>query len=147
MLDKTNGGFLVTMVKQFQGRVFARLLVDHGISQFNGAQGRILFVLWNEDGIPVTELSARTGLAKTTLTSMLDRMEAAGHVQRIADGNDRRKVRIQLTSVARTLRSQYESVSKQMSEVFYHGFSDDEIIAFERSLTRIVDNLTVKENE
>ena len=78
MLEKTNGGFLVTKIKQVQGRVFERLLDENGISEFNGAQGRILFVLWGVDNIPISELSEKTGLAKTTLTSMLDRLRQRG---------------------------------------------------------------------
>lgn len=46
MLERTNGGFLISKIKQIQGRVFERMLDENGISEFNGAQGRILFVLW-----------------------------------------------------------------------------------------------------
>ena len=74
----TNGGFLISQVKQVQGRVFDAMLQEAGIEEFNGAQGRILYILWQEDNLPIVELSRRTGLAKTTLTGMLDRMEGQG---------------------------------------------------------------------
>lgn len=144
MLDKTIGGFLISKIKQIQGRVFEKLLAEHGIDQFNGAQGRILFVLWEKDNIPISELSKQTGLAKTTLTGMLDRMEASGIVMRIYDPSDRRTVKIKFTETARNLKSQYDIVSTQMSEIFYKGFDDKEITAFEISLTKILDNLTQK---
>lgn len=146
LLDKTNGGFLISKVKQIQGRVFEKLLTEYGIDQFNGAQGRILFVLWNEDNIPIKELSDKTGLAKTTLTSMLDRLEQSGCIQRLYDRTDRRTVKIKLTETAKNLQSQYDEVSTRMSEIFYEGFSDDEIIAFEKALAQILNNLTKKEN-
>lgn len=141
MLDKTNGGFLITKIKQIQGRIFERLLIEQGISQFNGAQGRILFVLWNEDNIPIKELANKTGLAKTTLTSMLDRLEQSGHIKRVYDASDRRTVRIKLTKTTVNLKERYDEVSVKMSEIFYEGFEDEEIIAFERSLSKILDNL------
>lgn len=147
LLEKTNGGFLVSKVKQIQGRVFERLLDKNGISEFNGAQGRILFVLWETDNIPISELSEKTGLAKTTLTSMLDRLEAAGHIRRTADAADRRAVRICLTESAEALREKYERVSALMNEIFYKGFDDDEILAFEKALGKILENLCEKENE
>ncbi|MDE7229088.1 MAG: MarR family transcriptional regulator [Oscillospiraceae bacterium] len=147
LLEKTNGGFLVTKVKQIQGRVFERLLDENGISEFNGAQGRILFVLWESNNIPISELSEKTGLAKTTLTSMLDRLENAGHIRRAADSTDRRAVRISLTESAEALREKYERVSALMNEIFYKGFSDDEILAFEKALGKILENLCEKENE
>lgn len=146
MLTKTNGGFLISKVKQVQGRVFEKMLTQHGISEFNGAQGRILFVLWEEDNIPIKQLSARTGLAKTTLTSMLDRLEDLGHIQRRYSSSDRRTVRITLTEKAKNLKNKYEEVSSEMNQIFYDGFTDSEITAFENYLERILTNLMEKEN-
>ncbi len=147
MLERTNGGFLISKIKQIQGRVFERMLDENGISEFNGAQGRILFVLWETDDIPISMLSERTGLAKTTLTSMLDRLERSGHILRLPDPDDRRAVRICLTESAEDLREKYERVSAMMNEVFYRGFSDNEILAFEEWLRKILENLIEKENE
>lgn len=144
--EKTNGGFLISKVKQIQGRVFEKLLAEHGISEFNGAQGRILFVLWERDGITISELSEKTGLAKTTLTAMLDRLEKIGHIQRKSDPADRRALKIVLTPEARGLKSQYDAVSAEMNEIFYGGFSDEEILAFEAYLGRVLENLLKKEN-
>lgn len=118
------------------------MLIDSGIDEFNGAQGRILYVLWQKDNLPIVELSKQTGLAKTTLTGMLDRMEASGHIQRQFDKTDRRQVRIVLTDKARALSDQYNKVSEEMSRIFYKGFSEEEILVFEEMLMRILDNLT-----
>ncbi len=142
LVDKSNGGFLIGKIKQIQGRVFEKLLFFHGIDQFNGAQGRILFVLWDHDDIPISELADKTGLAKTTLTSMLDRLEASGHVQRVFDPGDRRRVNIRLTETARGLKGSYDAVSRHMSEIFYEDFTDEEIAVFEDSLVRILRNLS-----
>ncbi len=141
MLDKTNGGFLVSQLKQIQGRVFEKLLSDANINEFNGAQGRILYVLWQADSVPIIELSKKTGLAKTTLTGMLDRMEEAGLINRNYDKDDRRQIRITLTQKSRALSEKYDEVSGRMSEIFYQGFSDSEIEQFESYLSRIIKNL------
>ncbi len=138
---------MISKIKQIQGRVFEKLLAAHGIDQFNGAQGRILFVLWEEDGIPIRSLSDRTGLATTTLTSMLDRLESSGQIERILDPTDRRRVRIRLTQAARGLKDDYEAVSQQMNDIFYEGFTDSEIKLFEGALRRILENLTGKEKK
>jgi len=142
---ETRGGFLISQIKQIQGRIFERLLNEAGIGEFTGAQGRILYVLWQEDNLPIVELGRRTGLAKTTLTSMLDRMEKQGHILRNHDQQDRRQVRITLTEQARTLNDAYDRVSAQMNEIFYAGFCDEEVLAFERYLERILRNLTAEE--
>lgn len=140
-MAETRGGFLVSQIKRLQDRIFERLLREQGINAFNGAQGRILYVLWREDGLPISELGRRTSLAKTTLTSMLDRMEAKGHVMRVLDREDRRQIRIRLTDEAKGMDARYRAVSQKMTEIFYKGFSDSEIRAAEAVMTRILNNL------
>lgn len=142
---ETNGGFLISQIKQVSSRIFEKLLADAGVDTFNGAQGRILYVLWQEDNIPIVELSKKTGLAKTTLTSMLDRMEESGLVLRVSDQTDRRQIRIALTGQARSLSNAYDKVSSDMNEIFYNGFSYDEIVTFEETLRRILKNLNESE--
>jgi len=139
-----SGGFLISQVKQIQGRVFEKLLISSGIEEFNGAQGRILYVLWQEDNLPIVALSKRTGLAKTTLTGMLDRLVIKGHVTRTFDVKDRRVVRISLTPMAHSLYGQYLQVSSEMNDIFYAGFTAEEIILFESMLQRLLTNLTIE---
>ena len=137
----TKGGFLISRIKQAGGRRFDRLLAQAGVDAFNGAQGRILYVLWQGDGISISQLSAQTSLANTTLTSMLDRMEAGGLIRREPSPSDRRQSLIRLTSKARALRTDYDRISQQMNEVYYHGFTEAEIVQFERYLQRVLSNL------
>ena len=146
-MRKTNGGFLITQIKQVQGRIFDSLLQKAGIEEFNGAQGRILYVLWQEDGLPVVELAKRTGLAKTTLTSMLERMDEKGFLERMPDNKDRRVLRIFLTAKAQILNDKYNRVSDEMSRIFYKDFAEEEIVVFEKSLEKILGNLMQQEKE
>ena len=142
-----NGGFLISQVKQVQDRVFDALLRKNGIGEFNGAQGRILYVLWQEDNLSIVELSRRTALAKTTLTSMLDRMESNGFLIRSYNKADRRQTRILLTEKAKSLNIKYENVTNLMIQLFYKNFTEDEIITFEHLLERILDNLHESESK
>ena len=137
----TNGGFLVTKVKQLSDRVFEKILNEKKIDAFNGAQGRILYVLWQKDGISIKTLSEQCGLAITSLTSMLERMEKQGLLRRESDEKDKRKTLLFLTDRAYALREDYEDVSARMGTVFYEGFSEEEIRLFESLLHRVLDNL------
>lgn len=142
---KSNGGFLISRIKAVSSRQFEKLLSASGIAEFNGAQGRILYVLWQEDSLPIVELSRKTGLAKNTLTSMLDRMEAAGHIRRIPTPSDRRQTLIVLTEQARALDKKYNEVSEIATQRFYKGFTEEEILQFEATLERILHNLEQEE--
>ena len=138
---ETKGGFLISRIKQVGGRLFDRMLTEADIDAFNGAQGRILYVLWQGDGLTISQLSAQTSLANTTLTSMLDRMEQSGLIQREPSPSDRRALLIHLTDKARTLREDYDRISQRMNEMYYLGFTEAEIRQFESYLQRVLDNL------
>ncbi|MBD5394714.1 MAG: MarR family transcriptional regulator [Lachnospiraceae bacterium] len=138
---ETQAGFLITQIKQIGGRVFDKILQKEGISEFNGAQGKILYVLWQHDCISIIELSRLTGLANTTLTSMLDRMEAAELLHRLPDPKDRRKSLIMLTEKSERLKESYDKVSLKMHEVYFKNFSTEEIITFEKYLRRVLNNV------
>jgi len=138
---ETKGGFLISRIKQVGGRLFDRMLAEADIDAFNGAQGRILYVLWQGDGLTISQLSAQTSLANTTLTSMLDRMEQSGLIQREPSPSDRRALLIRLTDKARALREDYDRISQRMNEMYYLGFTEAEIRQFESYLQRVLDNL------
>ena len=138
---KANGGFLVTKVKQLGDRVFQKILSEKDVDAFNGPQGRILYVLWQEDGVPIKTISEKSGLAITSLTTMLERMEKSELISRRQDEADRRKTLLFLTPKARNLKQDYDSVSEQMGEIYYDGFTKKEIIEFESYLERIMNNL------
>ena len=53
---KTNGGFLVTKIKQLGDRIFEKILSEKNIDAFNGAQGRILFLCKTQGGVTRFEL-------------------------------------------------------------------------------------------
>ena len=146
MKNQREGGFLIAKVHHMAGRIFAKKLQEHEI-EINPAQGRIMFVLWDEDGLPINELAQRTSLAKSTLTSMLDRLEEAGHVVRARSRDDRRKILVHRTEKDRAWQETYVQVSQEMSELFYAGLSEGEIDAFEGYLRRVLDNLIAVEAE
>lgn len=138
---KTNGGFLVTKIKQLGDRIFERILAEKNIDAFNGAQGRILYVLWQEDGVPIKIISEKSGLAITSLTTMLERMEKNGLISRKTDEADKRKTLLFLTDKAKELKEAYDSVSNEMGNIYYRDFTDKDILQFEEYLNRIRVNL------
>jgi DNA-binding MarR family transcriptional regulator len=139
------GGFLISKIHQLSGRIFNRLLKEHGIEVVNSAQGRILFVLWQNDGIPIQELARATSLGKSTLTSMLDRLENSGFIKRVPSKEDRRKILIYRTEKDRAFQNQYLKISEEMTEIWYEHLSESAIEKFEKTLKRIFQNLEAQD--
>lgn len=139
------GGYLLARVHQLANRVFAWKLKQHGIDDINPAQGRILFALWQGDGISAQELTRRTSLKKTTMSSMLNRLEDTGHILRRPSPADGRETLIVLTEKNRQMQTTYDIVSAEMTAMFYRGLSDNEVDEFERLLKHILNNLSATE--
>ena len=133
-------------IRQVSGRIFERMLKDYNI-EINSAQGRIMFALWQADNISISELVKQTQLKKSTLTSMLDRLETMGYVKRQRSKKDRRKILIERTNKDKDLENKYVRLSQEHTQFFYLGFSEDEIDRFENDLAKILDNLTTFEKE
>jgi MarR family transcriptional regulator, organic hydroperoxide resistance regulator len=64
-----------------------------------------LLVLWEQDGVGVSDLGQRLGLDSGTLTPLLKRLEGAGLLTRLRDTEDERRVRVVLTAEGRALKT------------------------------------------
>lgn len=138
-------GLLISQIHQVSARLFNRILQNEGIDEINGAQGRILFALWEEDAVPISTLVKKTMLDKSTLTGMLDRLEKDGFVSRTPSAEDRRVVLIKRTEKDRSFQKKYIAVSERMTSIFYEGLSEKEIDKFEKTLAHVLKNCTDQE--
>lgn len=144
---KSNSGFYISRIKQVNTRLLNKFLTQKNITAFNGEQGRILHVLWENDGISNRELSKKSGLAMSSLTTMLERMEEKNLLIRKFCPSDKRKSLIFLTDYAKSLKSEYDEISDKMNEISFKGISDEEKLAFEVTLEKVLYNFEKAEQE
>jgi DNA-binding MarR family transcriptional regulator len=83
-------------------KLYKPLLTELGLTY---PQYLALLVLWEQDGLGVSELGERLFLDSGTLTPLLKRMEASGLVNRLRDAQDERRVRVHLSATGRDLKS------------------------------------------
>ena len=69
-----------------------------------------MLVLWEQDGVMVSELGGRLYLDSGTLTPLLKRLEATGLIARLRDVADERRVRVTLTSAGRKLKARAAAI-------------------------------------
>ena len=82
-------------------RVYKPLLDQLGLTY---PQYIVLIALYDEDDQTVGGLGDKLFLDSSTLTPLLKRMEAMGHLTRQRDPQDERQVRVRLTPQGRSLR-------------------------------------------
>ncbi|MVW75628.1 MarR family winged helix-turn-helix transcriptional regulator [Pseudomonas xionganensis] len=69
-----------------------------------------MLVLWEGDGITVSELSARLLTDPGSVTPLLKRLESEGLLQRVRSSSDERVVQLFLTEQGRALQQQAQSI-------------------------------------
>ena len=84
-------------------RLYKPLLDELGLTY---PQYLAMLVLWEKDGLTVSELGERLYLDSGTLTPLLKRLEASGLVARVRDVADERRVHITLSPAGRKLKTQ-----------------------------------------
>ena len=93
-------------------KAYKPLLAPLGITY---PQYLVLLVLWEGDGIAVSQLGDRLTLDSGTLTPLLKRLEALGLLQRQRDAADERRVLLHLTPAGTALRAQAVAVPQAIA--------------------------------
>ena len=100
----------------------------------------VMLVLWEADGITVSQLGERVALDSGTLTPLLKRLEASDLVRRLRDTADERRVLLQLTPVGRALKSKAMAVPESMACA--SGCALDELAALTARLKALRGQIT-----
>lgn len=88
--------------------LYRPLLGAHGLTY---PQYLVLLVLWEQDGLAVTDIGARLGLESATLTPLLKRMQFAGLVERQRSTKDERRLVVTLTTTGLALREPISEIT------------------------------------
>jgi DNA-binding MarR family transcriptional regulator len=102
---------LYAATERFDARVAARLEVDRTALRAINAM---------EAG-PVTpsDLARDLSLTSGSVTALIDRLDRAGHLLRVADGGDRRRRAVALAPAARAVaHAEYEALGRSIAEAF-----------------------------
>ena len=67
----------------------------------NRTDGRCMDVIDREGPVSAGRLAEASGLTTAAVTAVIDRLEKAGYARRLGDPNDRRRVLVELTPLAR----------------------------------------------
>lgn len=99
-----------------------------------------LLVLWEQDGVSVSELGQRLNLDSGTLTPLLKRMESAGLLTRLRDTEDERRVRVRLTAEGRGLKTRARRIPGCILQATQCDL--DEVVALTRQVQALRERLT-----
>jgi DNA-binding MarR family transcriptional regulator len=78
-----------------------RLVLEAGLGDMRPAHGNAMEMLAIEDGLRLTDIAARAGMAAQSMGELIDDLVAKEYLERRADPEDRRAKRIYLTPKGR----------------------------------------------
>jgi DNA-binding MarR family transcriptional regulator len=73
------------------------------------------------------QLSERSGLSPAAMTTLIDRLERKGYVRRVRDANDRRRVFVELTDLAKTATCEMYGPLAAESDELLDGYTDEQL--------------------
>lgn len=100
-------------------------------------------MLWlNEKGdMTIGDLSNKMYLAFSTMTDLVDRMEAAGLVERAKDTKDRRVVRIHLLPKGKKIIEDVLEARKQYLSDLLEPFDEEQVTTINKTLRLLFDRI------
>jgi DNA-binding MarR family transcriptional regulator len=116
------------------------ILAETGLDRdVRPGMGPVLFCLFEEDGRSIKDIAARTQLSCSTLTGLLERMEAAGLLRRCRDEKDGRVVRVRLTARGRGIEPRCREVVQTFDQILQAGLGETRICQTKRLLRRFIE--------
>jgi DNA-binding MarR family transcriptional regulator len=114
------------------GRAYKPLLDAIGITY---PQYLVLHALWEQDARTIGAIAERLALESSTVTPLVKRLEAAGHVTRQRNPDDERQVRVLLTDSGRALRERCGCLAEEL--VARSGLSLDQLASLNRQVAAL----------
>ncbi|MGA8536401.1 MAG: MarR family transcriptional regulator [Thermoplasmata archaeon] len=121
----------------------SRSAVDEIMKQYGGrgGQNRILWALYEKDGLTPIEVARKLGIAAPTVVKMSSHMVASGLIKRRRDSVDRRRVHLYLTDRGRAVKRPIEEATRQFKRATSAGLTAEERKVMSIALAKIVRNL------
>jgi DNA-binding MarR family transcriptional regulator len=104
-------------------------------------QWSVLYHLWKQDGISQQELCNATFRDKPSITRLVDNLEKAGLVKRVASETDRRINNIFITKQAEKLQEKSMELAEETLNESLQGVPADKIDVCKEVLQIVYDNL------
>jgi DNA-binding MarR family transcriptional regulator len=147
MPPKTKVGVDTPQMEAFRDLMRAQAVLgrrlDHDLQEEAGLSISEYVVLLTlryapQGSLPVGDLACEVHLTKSGVTRLVDRMERAGTVERVADTDDRRSVRANITEEGRAeLRKAWPIHRRGIDEYFGTRLSDGEAATLSKLLRRV----------
>ena len=130
---------VITTLLRFHNRLERRMAEGLGVHGLTLPQFDVLATLWHGEGITQQELAERLLVTKGNVVGLIDRVSAAGWVERRPDPEDRRANRLYLTDTGRKLLAEAWPCQIALSRKVFGTLTQGELRLMHELLERLED--------
>jgi DNA-binding MarR family transcriptional regulator len=143
-LDKSQFGYTIADIQRLLRRVFDRRAGDLGLTR---AQWMALSRIERAEGLTQTELAQELDMETIAVGRVLDRLQAAGFVERRADPDDRRCWRLYRAPKSDEVMAGMKVIAGQLREEVLAGVDPDDFATTMRVLGKVKETLNKLDRE
>ncbi|MGD1004787.1 MAG: MarR family transcriptional regulator [Methanoregulaceae archaeon] len=111
--------------------------MGHGISGLQAAQYRVLGVLTRDGTLPMSEIGKRLYISKPYMTTLVDTLISARYVERLPDSEDRRVIKIAITSLGKKHLKESSAIFKNNLNDLLSKLDEKDLIELNISLEKL----------
>ncbi|MFA9558851.1 MarR family winged helix-turn-helix transcriptional regulator [Evansella sp. AB-rgal1] len=104
-------------------------------------QNLVMMLLWEKDGLTQNQISIRLKKDKTNIARMASNLEQKGFISRVQCQNDRRSIKLFLTSRGKELGEKVIPIAESFHEMVVKDISKEELEQLEKTLAKISKNV------
>jgi DNA-binding MarR family transcriptional regulator len=93
-----------------------------------------------ESGLSIGDIAQAGGVSSRNVTGLVDTLERDQLVRRVQDRNDRRSVRVQLTTGGQEWLESFRQPTQRAMSAVFQGFTADDLALFRHMCLRLVEN-------
>lgn len=109
--------------------------------EITSEQWRVLFYLWNEDGINQRELAKRVKKEKSTITRQIDTLERKGLIERHSLNEDKRNKQLFVTQQGKIIEERTLHIAQSITEKAEASIHKTELKIFRKVLQQMILNI------
>lgn len=140
-IDQGNFLYAISKVRQNLFSLLEKEMSAKNIHDISPSDGDILFALDQRGALSIQEIAALTVKDKSTVSSVIKRLEDKGYVTKGRGDGDGRFVKIALTPKAKKIRPLLWKISASMNEMIFNGLNDEEKMKLFELTGKIYSNL------
>jgi DNA-binding MarR family transcriptional regulator len=114
---------LISKIRSKVNRLIICELEKNGLKGIAPSHGSIFAELYRSGDLSMNQIAASIYKDKSTVTALIDKLEARGYVKRCDHGSCNRTTVIRLTEKGKKFEPVFDEISKKLLNTIYKGFT------------------------